>query len=236
MHLQWTRLAICSSTIIQGLQSHTPTQGPAPRHLAPGKGRGEPLWADQPTESLPAPICRAASHLSGGLNGSDQPVIIDLPELLHSGSSITTDEHPHLQIDIPLPTAEKPECTTLPLGGMPATPADTIPKTPWKPRITLMAEVDDLLNRGMADDYNHESEHSTSGKEIATEADIPPPHKAEVLAPPLDTSSQASVEEVDTSMESNPINVYPATDRCSSHSNSPTVDLMGASGRCQSSC
>ena len=77
----------------------------------------------------------------------------------------------------------------------------------------------------MADDYNYKSEHSTSGKEIATEADIPPPHKAEALAPPLDTSSQASEEEVDTSMESNPINIYPATDVCSSHSNSPTVDL-----------
>ena len=81
-----------------------------------------------------------------GLNGSDQPVIIDLPEPLHSGSSVTTDEHPHLQINIPLPTAEEPECTTLPLGGVPASPADTIPKTPWKPRITLITEVNDLLN------------------------------------------------------------------------------------------
>ena len=31
-----------------------------------------------------------------GLNGCNQSVIIDLMELLHSGSSITTDEHPHL--------------------------------------------------------------------------------------------------------------------------------------------
>ena len=121
-----------------------------------------------------------------GFNGSNQPIIIDLPEPLHNGLSVTTDEHPHLQIDIPLLTAEEPECTTLPPGRAPAMPADTIPKTPWKPRITLMAEVDDLLNRGMADDYNCKSEHSTSGKEIATEADIPQPHKAEVLAPPLD--------------------------------------------------
>ena len=77
----------------------------------------------------------------------------------------------------------------------------------------------------MADDYNRESEHSTSGKEIATEADIPPPYKAEALAPPLDTSSQASAEEVDTSIESNPVNIYPTTDAGRSHSNSPTVDL-----------
>ena len=58
------------------------------------------------------------------------------------------------------------------------------------------------------------------------EADIPPPQKAEVLAPPLDTSSQASVEEVETSLESNPINVYPTMAACSSHSDSPMVDLM----------
>ena len=81
-----------------------------------------------------------------GLNGCDQSVIIDLLEAMHSSSSVTTDEHPHLQINIPLPTPEEPEHTTLPLGGVHATPADTIPKTPWKPRITLMAEVDDLLN------------------------------------------------------------------------------------------
>ena len=88
-----------------------------------------------------------------------------------------------------------------------------------------MAEVNDLLNRGMDDDYNHESEHSAMGKEAATEADMPPPQKAEVPAPPLDTSSQASVEEVETSLESNPINVYPTMATCSSHSDSPTVDL-----------
>ena len=57
-------------------------------------------------------------------------------------------------------------------------------------------------------------------------ADIPPPQKAEVPAPPLDTSSQASVEEMETSLESNPINIYPPTATCSSCSDSPTVDLM----------
>ena len=81
-----------------------------------------------------------------GLNGCNQSVTIDLPELLHSSSSITTDKHPHLQINIPLPTPEEPECTTLLLGRVPATPIDNIPKTLWKPRITLMAEVNDLIN------------------------------------------------------------------------------------------
>ena len=89
---------------------------------------------------------QATSHLSGGLEWGDQSVTINLPEPLHSGSSITTDEHPYIRIDIPLPTPEEPECTTLPLGRAHATLAATTPKTPWKPRITLMAEVNDLLN------------------------------------------------------------------------------------------
>ena len=110
-----------------------------------------------------------------GLNGCDQPVIINLPEQLHSGSSITTEKHPHVQIDIPLPTPEEPEHTTLLLGEVHATLVDTIPKTPWKPRITLLMEVNDLLNHGMADDYDCEPEHPTTGKEATTDADVPPP-------------------------------------------------------------
>ena len=81
-----------------------------------------------------------------GLNGCNQSVTINLLEPLHSGSSVTTDEHPHLQIDIPLPTPEEPEHTTLPLGRAPGPPVDNIPKTLWKPRITLTAEVNDLIN------------------------------------------------------------------------------------------
>ena len=77
----------------------------------------------------------------------------------------------------------------------------------------------------MTDNYNHESEHSAMGEEAATGADLPPPQKAEVPTPPLDTSLQGSVEEVDTSLESNPINVYPPTATCSSCSDSPMVDL-----------
>ena len=160
-----------------------------------------------------------------GLNGHDQPVTIDLPELLHSISSITTDEHPHLRIDISILSPEGRECTTLPLGGVHAIPTATTPKTPWKPWISLTAEVDDLLKRGIADDYSCKSEHSTMGKEAATEADMPSSHKAEVPAPPIDTSSQASVEEGEASLESNPINVSPTMAAYSSCSESPTVDL-----------
>ena len=88
-----------------------------------------------------------------------------------------------------------------------------------------MAEVNDLLNQGMVDNYNHEPEHSAMGEKAAAGTDILLPQKAEVSAPPVDTSSQASIEEMETSLESNPINIYPPMAACSNHSDSPTIDL-----------
>ena len=78
----------------------------------------------------------------------------------------------------------------------------------------------------MVDDYNCEPEHSAMGEEAAAGTDIPPSPKVEVSAPPMDTSSQASVEEMETSLEGNPINIYPSTATSSNHSDSPMIDLM----------
>ena len=161
-----------------------------------------------------------------GLNGGDQLVTITLPEPLHSSSSITTDKHLHIWIDIPLLSPEEPECTTLPLGGAHTIPLATTPKTPWKPRISLTAEVNDLLKWGMADDSSCKTKHFALEKAAAVEAVMSLSHKAEVPALPIDTSSQASLEEGEASLESNPVNVSPTVAAYSSHSGSPTVDLM----------
>ena len=56
----------------------------------------------------------------------------------------------------------------------------------------------------MVDDYNHESEHSATGEEAVAGTDIPPSPKVEASALPLDTSSQASVEEMETSLGEKP--------------------------------
>ena len=161
-----------------------------------------------------------------GLNGGNQSVTINLPELLYGGSSVTTDKHPYMKIDIPSPTLEEQDGANLPLGGGHTTQAIDTPKTPWKPRITLMAEVGDLLTRGMTEDYDREPEHSAMEKELATKADISPPPKTEVPALPFDTSSQANVPETEASIESNPINDSPTAVANSSHSDSPTMDLL----------
>ena len=161
-----------------------------------------------------------------GLNGGNQSVTIDLPGLLHRGSSVTTDEHPYIKIDIPSPTPVEQDGVNLPLGGGHATQTIAKPKTPWKPRVTLMAEVGELLTWGMTEDYDHEPEHSVMAKELATKADISPPPKREVPALPLDMSSQASVPDTEASIESNPIHDSPTAVAYSSHSDSPTMDLL----------
>ena len=88
-----------------------------------------------------------------------------------------------------------------------------------------MAEIDDLLKWGMTDDSSCKSEHSTTGKAAATEAVMSLSNKAEGPAPPVDTSSQANMEEGEASLESNPVNVSPIAAMYSSCSGSPTVDL-----------
>ena len=130
-----------------------------------------------------------------------------------------------MRIDIPLLSPEESEHTTLPLGRAHTTPAATTPKTPWKPRISLTAEVDGLLKQGMADNSSCESEHSTMWKAAAAEAVMSLSHKVEVPALPVDTSSQASVEDGEASLESNPVTVSPTTAAYSSCSDSPMVDL-----------
>ena len=160
-----------------------------------------------------------------GLNGGDQSVTIDLPGLLHSSSSVTTDEHPYIKIDIPSPTPKEQDRANLPLGRVHTTLAVAMPKTPWKPRVTLMAEVNNLLTWGMTEDYDHEPGHSAMAKEPATKADTSPPQKTEVPVLPLDTSSQVSVPEMEASMESNPVCNSPTAVAYSSCSDSPTMDL-----------
>ena len=159
------------------------------------------------------------------LNGGNQPVTIDLPESLHTGSSITTDEYPFIKVNIPTSIPEEQDHASLPLGRKHNTPTITQPKAPWKPRITLMAEVNNLIDRGMMDNYDQESEHSITAEVPTTEADASQPLKMEMSVLTLDTSSQASAAEMEASIESNPISISLTAAAHSSCSSSPIGDL-----------
>ena len=160
-----------------------------------------------------------------GLNGDDQPATINLPGPLHSSSSVTNDDPPYLKIDIPSPTPVEQTHADLPLGGVHTIPAITMPKTPWKCRISLIDEVNTLLDRGMMDDYDHELEHSAVAKEPSTKVDASPSQQSEAPARPLDTSSLGSVIEMEGSLDSNPIHDSPVAVAYSSHSDSPMMDF-----------
>ena len=159
------------------------------------------------------------------LKGGDQSVTIDLPESLHMGSSVITDEYPYIEVNIPTLVPEEQGNANLPLGEKHDTATTDQPKTPWKPRITLIAEVTDLIDWGMMDNYDQELEHSTMAEVPSTGADTLPPLKREEPVLLLDTHSQASVAETEASMESNPASALPMAAAHSSHSSSPITHL-----------
>ena len=131
-----------------------------------------------------------------------------------------------MRIDIPLLSSEESECTTLPPGRAHTITAATPHIAPWKPRISLVTKVDDLLIWTMVDDSSCKLEHSAAGKVATAEAVMSPSHKSEAQALPVYTSSQASVEEGEDSLESNPTNISSIVAEYSSCSGSPMVDLM----------
>ena len=159
------------------------------------------------------------------LNGHDQSVTIDLPESIHTGSSVTTDEYPYIEVNIPTLVPEEQGSTSLALGRKHDIPTTTQPKTPWKPRVTLRAGVNDLIDWGIIDNYDQESEHSIMVEVPATKADASPPLKMEKPVLSLDTCSQASVGETEASVESSPIGTSPTAVAYSSHSSIPITHL-----------
>ena len=137
------------------------------------------------------------------LNGGDQAVTINLSGPLYTGANVTNNEHPCIEMNIPLPATEEGGCIMLPQGEQHDALTVTIPQTPWKPRITLMEEIHELAARGMTDNYDRESEHSIMA-DHTTQVEASPPQGTEEPVLPLDTSSQTSVERTEVSIESNP--------------------------------
>ena len=95
---------------------------------------------------------------------------------------------------------------------------------PPKPRVSIAAEVNDLLIQVMVDESSHELEHSPIGKAATVEAITSPPCKSEASPLPVNTSSQASIEEAEAPLEGLPANVSPVTTANSISSASPSVD------------
>ena len=206
-------------TAVWGFWSCTTPQGQTPGHPASRKGRGNLLWADQSTWHPPAPFCQSQVVYPSGLNGHDEPIITILPESLSSSVSIIASDHPYLEIDIP-PKGES-DTKVLPIGKASIIQTTDPHKSPHNPKGNMTAEVNHLLDWVIMEASSGRSEQSSLEK-ITTED---PPQKSEVIVPPVDMSSQASIKEAEGSLEDIPANISLIAAVYSSGSASPLVDL-----------
>ena len=71
-----------------------------------------------------------------------------------------------------MPIPEEQECASPPLDKKYDIPTRDRSKTSWKPRVTLLEEVNDLLDRGLMDNYDWESEHSATEEVPAMEVTL----------------------------------------------------------------
>ena len=105
-----------------------------------------------------------------------------------------------MRINIPPPPLEEAECITSPGDEAHTIPAANSPKISPKPRVSIVAEVNDLLTWVMADESSHKSEHSPIGRVITVEEVASPSWTSEASPQPVNNSSQASMEEVEASL------------------------------------
>ena len=157
-----------------------------------------------------------------GLNGHDEPVITTIPELLSSGTSIIAIEYLYLEIDIP--PKEESDTKAPSIGEASIIQATNPHKSLPKLEGSMSAEMKHLLDQVIMEASSCESEQSSLEKITTVVVTMSPPQKLEVTVPPVDTSSQASIEEAEGSIEDIPTNISPIAAVCSSGSISPLVD------------
>ena len=150
------------------------------------------------------------------LNRQDEPVITTLLELLSSGISITASKHLYLEINIP--PMEGSDTKALPIDEASIIQTTNPCTSPPKFEGSMAAEVNDLLHQAITEVSSCESEHSFLGKITTVAVIMSPPPKSEISLQPIDTSSQASIEEAEASLDDIPANISPIAAAYSSRS------------------
>ena len=136
---------------------------------------------------------------------------------------IISSKHPYLEIDIP-PNGES-DTKVLPIGKA-SIIQPTIPhKSPPHPEGSITAEVNHLLDQTIMEASSHKSKQSSLGKITEAVATMSPPQKSEVMVPPVNTSSQASIKETEGCLEDIHANISPIAAVYSSGSAHPPMDL-----------
>ena len=143
------------------------------------------------------------------------------PPVGGSVNSTSTSSFP-LEIDIP-PNRES-DTKVLPIGKVLIIQTTNLHNPPPNVEGSITAEVNHLIDQVMAEASSCKSKQSSLEKITEAAATTSPPQKLEVTFPPVDTSSQASMEEAEGSLEGIPTNISPIAAVYSSRSASPLVD------------
>ena len=160
-----------------------------------------------------------------GLNGQDEPIITTLPDLLGSSINLIASEHNYLETDIPLPPIEEPDRKMPPLEDIPTVLVTSPPRSPLKPEGSILIEVSNLLSQAVLEVSSCESQQSPSRRLTTAVVLMSPPLRPEGLLLPADTSSQASIDEGEASLEDIPANISPIATISGSDSTSTLMDL-----------
>ena len=144
-----------------------------------------------------------------GLNGQDEPIITSLPEPLASGVSLTTSESIYLGIDIPSPPVEEPDQKILPLSEVSTILVASPHKSPPKLEGSMTVEVRNLLSQAVLEVSSCGCKHSCPRRPTPVVVPMTLPQKPEGPLWPVDTSSQASIEVAEASLEDIPNSISP---------------------------
>ena len=156
-----------------------------------------------------------------GLNRCNEPIITTLPDLLGSSVSLITSKHFYLEIDIPSPPIEEPDHKMLPLKDIPT----ILITSPPKSKGSMTMEVSNLLSQAVLEVSSCGSQQSSPRRPTTAVVLMSLPQKPEGLPPLADTSSQASIDEGEASLEDIPTNISPIAAVSGSNSTSPLMDL-----------
>ena len=169
-----------------------------------------------------------------GLNGQDEPIITSLQEPLASGVSLTVSEYIYLRIDIPSPPVEEPDQKIPPLGEVSIILVASSHKSPLKSKGSMTMDVSNLLSQVMLEASSCEFKHSSPRSPTPVVVLMTLPWKPEGPPWPVDTSSQASIKEVEASLQDIPSNISQIAAISRTGSITPS-GCNGALDKCQQS-
>ena len=120
---------------------------------------------------------------------------------------------------------EEPDRKMPPLKDIPTVLVTSPPKSPLKPEGSITTEVSNLLSQAVLGASSCESQQSPPRRLTTAVVLTSLTWRPEGLPPPADTSSQASIDEGEASLEDIPANISPIAAISRSNNTSASMDL-----------